>query len=126
MNEDDSSKHVSSTFRGVYKRKFDTKWRAEITAGATIFADYSLLLSKVNDAYRAKTMVAAFCCMHLSTGQMQIDVIGPMSNLLSATQHTCCCHCKGIPLICLCAQSYRTQKALPGKFCQRKGGSRSL
>ncbi len=35
MNEDDSSKHVSSTFRGVYKRKFDTKWRAEITAGAT-------------------------------------------------------------------------------------------
>jgi len=36
MNEDDSSKHVSSTFRGVYKRKFDTKWRAEITAGATI------------------------------------------------------------------------------------------
>ncbi|DBA93683.1 TPA: hypothetical protein ACH3X3_013755 [Trebouxia sp. C0006] len=33
MNEDDSSKHVSSTFRGVYKRKFDTKWRAEITAG---------------------------------------------------------------------------------------------
>ena len=34
MNDDDSSKHVSSTFRGVYKRKFDTKWRAEITAGA--------------------------------------------------------------------------------------------
>lgn len=33
MNEDDNSKHVSSTFRGVYKRKFDTKWRAEITAG---------------------------------------------------------------------------------------------
>ena len=32
--DDDSSKHVSSTFRGVYKRKFDTKWRAEITAGA--------------------------------------------------------------------------------------------
>ncbi len=97
MNEDDSSKHVSSTFRGVYKRKFDTKWRAEITAGATIFADYSLLLSKVNDAYRAKTMVAAFCCMHLSTGQMQIDVIGPMSKpvvchathmLLSLQRHT--------------------------------------
>ena len=34
MTEDDNSKHVSSTFRGVYKRKFDTKWRAEITAGA--------------------------------------------------------------------------------------------
>ena len=33
LNEDDNSKHVSSTFRGVYKRKFDTKWRAEITAG---------------------------------------------------------------------------------------------
>lgn len=79
MIEDDSSKHVSSTFRGVYKRKFDTKWRAEITAGATFFADYSLLLSKVNDAYRAKTMVAAFCCMHLSTGQAQIDAFGPMS-----------------------------------------------
>ncbi|KAL3132685.1 hypothetical protein ABBQ32_009198 [Trebouxia sp. C0010 RCD-2024] len=31
--EDDNSKHVSSTFRGVYKRKYDTKWRAEITAG---------------------------------------------------------------------------------------------
>lgn len=31
--EDDNSKHVSSTFRGVYKRRFDTKWRAEITAG---------------------------------------------------------------------------------------------
>ncbi len=36
MNEDDSSKHVSSTFQGVYKRKFDTKWRAEITAGAKV------------------------------------------------------------------------------------------
>ena len=33
MLEDDNSKHVSSTFRGVYKRKFDSKWRAEITAG---------------------------------------------------------------------------------------------
>lgn len=33
LNEDDNPKHVSSTFRGVYKRKFDTKWRAEITAG---------------------------------------------------------------------------------------------
>ena len=31
---DEGSKHVSSTFRGVYKRKFDMKWRAEITAGA--------------------------------------------------------------------------------------------
>jgi hypothetical protein len=51
MNEDDSSKHVSSTFRGVYKRKFDTKWRAEITAGATNFADVFTLLSKANDAY---------------------------------------------------------------------------
>lgn len=30
---DEGSKHVSSTFRGVYKRKFDMKWRAEITAG---------------------------------------------------------------------------------------------
>ena len=36
LNEDDNSKHVSSTFRGVYKRKFDTKWRAEITAGTLI------------------------------------------------------------------------------------------
>lgn len=33
MIEDDNSKHVSSTFRGVYKRRYDTKWRAEITAG---------------------------------------------------------------------------------------------
>lgn len=33
LDWNDNSKHVSSTFRGVYKRKFDTKWRAEITAG---------------------------------------------------------------------------------------------
>ena len=38
MIEDDNSKHVSSTFRGVYKRKYDTKWRAEITAGTNLDA----------------------------------------------------------------------------------------
>lgn len=36
LDWNDNSKHVSSTFRGVYKRKFDTKWRAEITAGVVL------------------------------------------------------------------------------------------
>lgn len=33
VKEEEDAKHGSSKFRGVYKRRFDTKWRAEITAG---------------------------------------------------------------------------------------------
>lgn len=35
----DEDLKTSSKFRGVYKRKYDTKWRAEITAGEQHDAD---------------------------------------------------------------------------------------
>lgn len=75
MNEDDSSKHVSSTFRGVYKRKFDTKWRAEITAGATTLLITQCCCLKRKMRKQARQVVADFCCMQTSLGHLQIKVV---------------------------------------------------
>lgn len=61
LNEDDNSKHVSSTFRGVYKRKFDTKWRAEITAGTpwSHFLVWHYVFSNSACTTKANTLSAA-------------------------------------------------------------------
>ena len=58
LNEDDNPKHVSSTFRGVYKRKFDTKWRAEITAGIA-----HMLLSVHASRYISSVFMSVCLCM---------------------------------------------------------------
>ena len=75
MIEDDSSKHVSSTFRGVYKRKFDTKWRAEITAGATIFLIIHWCCPQWLLHKQARQVVADCCCMQINLEYLQVDVV---------------------------------------------------
>ncbi len=88
MNEDDSSKHVSSTFRGVYKRKFDTKWRAEITAGATVLLILPCCCPKQMMHKQARQVFADFCHMHLCLQHLQFYAFGPMSvTVLSHTSH---------------------------------------
>ena len=112
-------KSGSSKFRGVYKRRFDTKWRAEITAGACPSCAAAVIMTCLtqNAVTASLILSAAYSFRHMA---IELHVFFMASLLQSSLKlcfadepslfgltrtctltHMCCAHLQSMLAQCL-------------------------